>query len=82
MVDLGLDLVRDTLRADRRVGGRASDLNLAQSVLERLLDLRSTDQQSHVILAGAVFELLVALGKVLQFQMKISLASWNTATMT
>lgn len=65
MVDLLLNLVRDARGANSRVDGGSLDFNVTQRVLERLVDLGSTDQEGHRVLACVVSELWISLGKVL-----------------
>lgn len=64
MVDLGLSLVVKADRASDGVGGTL-DLNVAEGILVRLLDLGSTDQEGHCVLACSILELGVSLVEVL-----------------
>jgi len=66
MMDLLLSLIRDTRRANIRIDGGSLNFNVAQRVLERLVDLGSSDQEGHRVLARVVSELCVRLGKVLK----------------
>lgn len=64
-MDLGLSLIEKTGGARGGVGGRALDLNVADGILVRLIDLGSTDQKGHCILACSILELSISLVEVL-----------------
>lgn len=65
MVDLRLSLVWKASGASGGVGRRPLDLNVAEGILVRFIDLGSTDQEGHCVLARSVLELGISLVKAL-----------------